>query len=86
MKFPEMPYERPDMDEVKQHLASLTAALTAAKTYDEAKQVFLEEEKLSSHIQTLYALAYIRHSIDTRDAFYDGEMKFWVHFLLRWCT
>lgn len=77
MKFPEMPYERPDMDEVKQHLESLTAALTAAKTYDEAKQVFLEEEKLSSHIQTLYALAYIRHSIDTRDAFYDGEMKFW---------
>ncbi len=77
MKFPEMPYERPDMDEVKQHLASLTAALGAAKTYDEAKQVFLEEEKLSSHIQTLYALAYIRHSIDTRDAYYDGEMKFW---------
>ena len=23
MKFPEMPYERPDMDEVKQHLENL---------------------------------------------------------------
>ena len=42
MRFPEMPYERPDMDEVKQHLESLTAALRAAKTYAEAKQVFLE--------------------------------------------
>ena len=77
MKFSEMPYARPDIDEVKQQLASLTAALRAAGSYEEAKQIFLEEEKLSSHLQTLYALAYIRHSIDTRDAFYDGELKFW---------
>ena len=77
MKFSEMPYARPDTDDLRHRLETLTAALLAAKTYEEAKQVFLEEEKLSSHIQTLYALAYIRHSINTKDAFYDGELQFW---------
>ena len=39
--------------------------------------MFLAEEKLNKHISTLANLAHIRHTIDTRDAFYDGEMKFW---------
>ena len=77
MKFSEMPYERPDTDELRRRLEALTAALTAAASYEDAKKVFLEEEKLSAHIQTLYALAYIRHSINTKDEFYDGELKFW---------
>ena len=77
MKFSEMPYERPDADALKAELGTLTRSLTAAENYEAAKEVFLAEDKLARHIQTTYALAYIRHSIDTRDAFYDGEMKFW---------
>ena len=77
MKFSEMPYERPDLEGLKTELGALTRSLTEAETYAKAKEVFLAEDKLARHIQTTYALAYIRHSIDTRDAFYDGEMKFW---------
>lgn len=77
MKFSEMPYTRPDTDELKHALEALTADLTAAASYEDAKKAFLAEEKLSSHIQTLCALAYIRHSINTKDAFYDGELQFW---------
>ena len=77
MKFSEMPFERPDADALKAELGTLTRSLTAAENYEAAKEVFLAEDKLARHIQTTYALAYIRHSIDTRDAFYDGEMKFW---------
>lgn len=39
--------------------------------------MFLEREQAAKHLSTMTNLAHIRHSIDTRDAFYDGEMKFW---------
>ena len=37
----------------------------------------MEKEQLEKHVETLATLAHIRHSIDTRDAFYDAEAKFW---------
>ncbi len=77
LKFKDMPYERPDADQVKAQLAELTARLAAAASYDEAKAVFLEKETLEKHIDTLANLAYIRHSIDTRDTFYDAEQEYW---------
>ena len=77
MKFSEMKYERPDAEQLKAELNGLTEKLKAAKSYDEAKELFLAHEKLNKHISTYANLAHIRHTIDTRDAFYDGEMKFW---------
>lgn len=77
MKFSEMPYERPDLDKVKRELGDLTGRLKAAKSYEEARAVFLEKEAAERHVDTLVTLASIRNSIDTRDEFYDGEMNFW---------
>ena len=77
MKFSEMPYERPDLDAVKKQYSALTERLKAAGSYEEARAVFLEKEELDKHVQTLATLSHIRHSIDTRDAFYDAEAKFW---------
>ena len=77
MKFSEMPYERPDLDKVKRELGDLTGRLKAAKSYEEARAVFLEKEEAERHVDTLATLASIRNSIDTRDEFYDGEMNFW---------
>ena len=77
MKFSDMKYERPDAEQLKAELNGLTEKLKAAKSYDEAKELFLAHEKLNKHISTYANLAHIRHTIDTRDAFYDGEMKFW---------
>ena len=77
MKFSEMPYERPDLDAVKKQYSALTERLKAAGSYEEARTVFLEKEKLDKHVQTLATLSHVRHSIDTRDAFYDAEAKFW---------
>ena len=76
MKFEEMQYRRPDVEALKGQLADLTWRLEQAETYAQAKAAFLEEEKLSRSLSTMNNLAYVRHSIDTRDAFYDGEMKF----------
>ena len=77
MKFSEMPYQRPDLDAAKKTLADLTARLKNAADYATAKQVFLEKETAGKHMETMSTLASIRHSIDTRDAFYDEESNFW---------
>ena len=77
MKFSEMPYSRPDAEGIKKQIAALTERLKAAKTYEEAKAVFLENEELGSHVNTLGTLVSIRHSIDTRDKFYDEEQTWW---------
>ena len=77
MKFSQMPYQRPELDQLKQEMAALTDRLKAAGSYEQAKQVFLEKETLEKKIMTQSTLANIRHDIDTRDTFYDGEMKFW---------
>ena len=77
MKFKEMPYERPDVEALKKEYASLTERLRAAKDYPEARAVYLEMETLTKHVQTQAVLCSVRHSIDTRDAFYDAEEQFW---------
>ena len=77
MKFSEMSYKRPDLDAVKAQLKDLVADLTNAQDYEQAKAVFLKKEEAESHIGTLSTLAHVRHTIDTRDKFYDDEMNFW---------
>ena len=77
MKFSEMPYERPDLAAVKRQFADLLAELQAAPDYAAAREVFLREQTLSKHIDTLANLASVRNTIDTRDKFYDEEMNFW---------
>lgn len=76
MKFSEMKYERPSLDKAKKELSSLIARLENAASYEEAKKVFLEKETFTKHVETMGTLASIRHSIDTRDEFYDAEVKF----------
>ena len=77
MKFSEMKYERPDLEALKKQISDLTEALKNAKSYEEARELFIKKDKVDKHVKTLSTLTYIRHSIDTRDEYYDGEMKFW---------
>ena len=77
MKFSEIPYERPDVEALKAHMTELTSRLASAGDYEAARQAFLDHEQAKKHVATLSTIASIRHSIDTRDGFYDAEMKFW---------
>lgn len=77
MKFSELPYTRPDKDEVICKIKSFTQKLNASADFESAQNTFLEKDRYSRHISTLACLAYIRHSIDTRDAYYDAEEKYW---------
>ena len=80
MKFKDMKYERPNTDEIKKVVGELIERFKAAETYEEARGVFLEFEKVSKHVNTLSTLASTRHSIDTRDEFYEKENEFWDGF------
>ncbi len=77
MKFCDMKYERPDIEAVKTKYTQLTEELKNAANYGEAKAAFLAFEETEGHVTTAGTLASIRHSIDTRDAFYDAEESFW---------
>jgi len=77
MKFSEMEYKRPDIDAVKEKLTDLIRKLGNAQSYEEAKSIFLEKEKYMKHINSQRSIAHVRHTINTKDEFYDGEMKFW---------
>ena len=77
MKFSQMPYERPDLEAVKAQLNEFNERLAKAESYESAKAVFLERETYEKHVDPMESLVSIRHSIDTRDEFYDEEMKFW---------
>lgn len=76
MKFSQMPYVRPNAEQVKNELQALTAALKNAADFAAAETAFLKKQELEKHVSTLRNLASIRHSIDTRDAFYDAEEQF----------
>ena len=77
MKFKDMPYERPDLEEMKAKVRAFTEALEKAGDYQEARQVFLDKDRYERKVMTLAELVTIRHSIDTRDPYYDAEASFW---------
>ena len=76
MKFSEFPYERPDRDAVIAQTKAFIEALQAAHTFEAAERVFLDYEKASAHIDTMFTVANIRHSINTADEFYDAEVAY----------
>ena len=77
MKFKEMQYTRPDLAEVIARMQEITNQLKEAKSFDEADKAFLAFDKETRHIETMGTLSSIRHSIDTRDKFYDAEDTWW---------
>lgn len=64
------------MDAVKETLRTLTQALRDAPNYETAKDTFLREQALEKQISTASNLVTIRHSIDTRDPYYEAESTF----------
>ena len=76
MTFAEFPYERPDMTRLKADFSIALQRFQQAVTLDEAQAAFAEMYRLRAEFQTMYNIAYIRHSGDTRDSFYEAENSF----------
>ncbi len=76
MKFSEMPYNRPDLEVLKSELLKLNEAIINASSADEASEAYLKAEKQSEDYSTMGSLAYVRHTINTKDEFYEAENDF----------
>ena len=76
MKFSEMPYSRVTLEEVEQSSKDFIAAFTAAPDAAAAEAALRKMFAESLRIDTNMSLAYCRHSIDTRDAFYSAEIDY----------
>ncbi len=77
MKFTELPYSRPDMAAVCEKLSLLTEKLVQAESAAAQLEIIKEKEALLSAFSTQATIASIRHTIDTRDAFYEAENDFY---------
>ncbi|MBQ1186365.1 MAG: M3 family oligoendopeptidase [Clostridia bacterium] len=76
MKFCEMPYNRPNIDELKAKLNTLKETIENAASAKEIISAYSEVCALSEEYSTLGSLAYVRHTINTKDEFYDAENDF----------
>ena len=73
MKFSEMPYTRPDLEEIKKSANETLEKIRSAATAEEQIAAYLAYEAENKEISTNFSVAYVRHSIDTRDEFYKKE-------------
>ena len=76
MKFSEMPYVRPDLDALRQAAETAVTALDAAPSAQAQLDAYEAYEKAAATAQTMASLAYIRHTIDTKDPFYEAEQDY----------
>ena len=75
-KFNELTYTRPDFDDARAQIADLTARAAAAASYEELKEIMLAYEELSKAFASQVVIVNIRHTIDTRDEFYEKENEY----------
>ena len=77
MTFHDFKYERPDFDAQKEKFTILVTEFEDAIDAEHQLEVFKKINKERSYIATMGTLASVRHSIDTRDEFYDAENTYW---------
>ena len=73
MKFSEMPYRRPDLDAFCAAARDTVDKLNNAATAEEQMKAYRSYEALMSSFQTQRTIASIRHTINTKDKFYEAE-------------
>lgn len=73
MKFSEMQYTRPDYSAATKELEALASRLEQADSAKAQLEIYKELETLISHLTTQATLCSIRHTVDTRDPFYEEE-------------
>lgn len=76
MKFTEMAYSRPDIQQVETQFKSLITAFEAAKSAAEQRSLLQQINALRTEFQTNASLASVRNSINTKDTFYESEQDF----------
>lgn len=77
MKFEEIQYVRADMAGAAQKLEELALSTSKAASGKELLDNFAQYQKIYDTVETAGSMAYVRHTVDTRDEFYDGENNYY---------
>jgi len=75
--FVDMKYERADIEAIRSGYDALTDKVRNADNAEAVFEAVAAHTQLSSQYETMASLAYIRHTIDTRDEFYTSENDFY---------
>ena len=75
-KFKDIQYVRPDFTAMQKLAENSAEKIKNAVSYEKAKNIFLAFDKEESEFFDMTTVAYIRHTIDTSDEFYDKENEF----------
>ncbi len=76
LKFEDIPYHRPDIEQLQRAFDRLMAQWDAAQTAAEQSALLAQINALRRQYSSMYSLCYIRHTADTRDAFYEAENRY----------
>lgn len=71
--FKDFQYVRPDMAALEKDFDLLLQKFTGAQTAEEQDSIMEKINELRNYFETMTALVYIRHTINTTDEFYEGE-------------
>ena len=78
MRFDEIKYEKVNLKDLKKKFVELEKRYHNAKTYEEAKEVDDEIEKVAAdELYTTLSYLHIMNTIDTSNKFYEDEVKYY---------
>lgn len=75
-KFSTLEYKRPDLEARRAKLAEWKNAAVHAASYAALRALMFEIDRETCELFTQYSIAHIRHTLDTRDEFYETEIAY----------
>lgn len=75
MRFEDYKYERPNFNEIAQRLNEISTLIEISEDIDVVKNMIEQAFEIKGKCDTMCTLAYIRHSLNTNDEFYNKEIE-----------
>lgn len=76
MKFSEMPYRRPNKDEILNKMDGALTVLQTAESGEDAIRAMKGMEQIIVDVDTMGTICHIRNTVDTTDSFYEAEREY----------
>ena len=76
MKFNDLPYKRPELDEFVKAFELLLEKFAQSDSFEKQSEIFKQINENRQEFSSMNSLCRIRHTIDTRDEFYEKENEF----------
>ena len=76
MNFNDFEYKRPELEALKEEFKKLLTQFSNAENEQQAKDAFSKIAQLRSEFMSMYSIAHIRHTVDTKDQFYEKEQTY----------